>query len=35
MEASYIDEGLAAKHAEKFSTNEAIGTMVEIVIMEN
>jgi len=29
LEASYIDEGLPAEHADKFSTKEAITTMVK------
>nr|XP_041631688.1 putative uncharacterized protein DDB_G0286901 [Drosophila kikkawai] len=29
LEASYIDEGLSAEHADKFSTKEAITTMVK------
>jgi len=29
LEASYIDEGLPAEHADKFSTKEAINTMVK------
>jgi len=29
LEASYIDEGLPAKHADQFSTKEAITTMVK------
>nr|XP_041633543.1 GATA zinc finger domain-containing protein 4-like [Drosophila kikkawai] len=29
LEASYIDEGLSAEHADKFSTKEAISTMVK------
>ncbi|XP_054742563.1 putative uncharacterized protein DDB_G0286901 [Anastrepha obliqua] len=29
LEASYIDEGLSAEHADKFSTKEAINTMVK------
>nr|XP_041630750.1 probable serine/threonine-protein kinase DDB_G0282963 [Drosophila kikkawai] len=29
LEASYIDEGLSAEHADKFSTKEAIATMVK------
>jgi len=29
LEASYIDEGLNAEHADKFSTKEAISTLIK------